>query len=89
MDRVGFCRSSPSPRIRLSAAGSILHTARSGDAGFDLTLTFEPPAGMRRVSAAVHAVVTWSREASEPAFQDALNCERWEVVPELVFEPDA
>ena len=42
------------------------------------------------MSGAVHAVVTWSREGSEPEFQDGLECGRWEVVvPELVFEPEA
>ena len=55
-----------------------------------LARAFEPPPGMRCVSAAVHAVVTWSRDASEPEFRDGLECDRWEVVvPELVFEPDA
>ena len=50
---------------------------------------FRPPAGTRCVSAAVHAVVIWSRDASEPEFQDGLKCDHWEVVvPELVFEPD-
>ena len=50
---------------------------------------FRPPAGTRCVSAAVHAVVSWSRDASEPEFQDGLKCDHWEVVvPELVFEPD-
>ena len=63
---------------------------RSGTVVGRLARAFEPPAGMQCVSAAVHAVVTGSREASEPAFQDALKCDRWEVVvPELVFEPDA
>ena len=63
---------------------------RSGTVVGRLARAFEPPAGMRCVSAAVHAVVTGSREASEPAFQDALKCDRWQVVvPELVFEPDA
>ena len=54
-----------------------------------LARAFEPPAGMRCVCATVHAVVTWSRDASEPEFQDGMTCECWEVVvPELVFEPD-
>ena len=52
--------------------------------------SFEPPAGMRCVCAAVHAVVIWSREASESEFHDGLKCEQREVVvPELIFEPDA
>ena len=63
---------------------------RSGEVVGRLAHAFEPPAGMRCVSAAVHAVVTWSRDASEPEFRDGLKCDRWEVVvPELIFEPDA
>ena len=51
---------------------------------------FEPPSGMRCISAAVHAVVTWTRDVSEPEFRDGLRCDCWEVVvPELIFEPDA
>ena len=62
---------------------------RSGMVVGRLARVFEPPTGMQCVSSAVHAVVTWSREASEPAFQDALNCDRWEVVvPDLIFEPN-
>ena len=54
-----------------------------------LARAFEPPAAMRCVSAAVHAVVVWSRDASEPRYHDQLECDEWEVVvPELVFEPD-
>ena len=63
---------------------------RSGTVVGRLAQDFEPPAGMRCVSAAVHAVVTWSREDSKPEFRDGLKCDRWEVVvPELIFEPDA
>ena len=55
-----------------------------------LARAFEPPAGMRCISAVVHAVVIWTRDASEPEFRDGLKCERREVVvPELIFEPDA
>ena len=62
---------------------------RSGTVVGRLAQAFEPPAGMRCVSAAVHAVVTWSRDASEPEFQVGLKCDHWEVVvPELVFEPE-
>ena len=62
---------------------------RSGEVVGRLARAFEPPAGMRCVSAVVHAVVTWSREASDTRFHDGLKCDRWEVVvPELVFEPD-
>ena len=52
-----------------------------------LAKSFEPPAGMRCISASVVAVVEWSRESSKPEFQDGLECDTWEVVvPELVFE---
>ena len=47
---------------------------------------FEPPQGMR--SASVLAVATWSRDRSDPEYQEGLRCDEWEVVvPELVFEP--
>ena len=49
---------------------------------------FQPPTGTRCRSAAVLAVTGWSREASDPAFQDSIKCDAWEViVPELIFEP--
>jgi len=51
---------------------------------------FQAPPGMQCVCAVVHAVVTWSRDASESRYQDSLKCDSWEVVvPELVFEPCA
>ncbi len=54
-----------------------------------LALSFSPPPGSRCRSAEVFAVLGWSREASDPKYHDALNCDAWEVVvPELVFEPD-
>ena len=63
---------------------------RSGTVVGRLGRKFRPPAEMRCVSAAVHAVVTWSRDASDPEFHDRLKCDRWEVVvPELVFGPEA
>ena len=53
-----------------------------------LAKSFEPPAGMRCCSAEVMAVVSWSREVSEPLYHDSIRCDAWEVVvPELVFEP--
>ena len=53
-----------------------------------LAAGFEPPSGMRCRSAAVLAIVAWSREVSDPKYHDALKCDSWEVVvPELVFEP--
>ena len=49
---------------------------------------FEPPEGTRCVSASVLAVATWSRDRSDPEYQEGLRCDEWEVVvPELVFEP--
>ena len=55
-----------------------------------LAKAFKPPARMRCSAATVLAIVTWSREASEPRYQQSLKCDEWEVVvPELVFEPEA
>ena len=52
--------------------------------------SFEAPAGMRCISAKVHAIATWSREQSEQQYRNCLQCDRWEVVlPELVFQPDS
>ena len=63
--------------------------SQSGTVVGRLGRKFQPPAGMRCVTAVVHAVVTWDRDASEPEFRDGLKCEHWEVVvPELVFEPE-
>ncbi len=54
-----------------------------------LARAFEPPAAAKLRSAAVYAVVRWSREASDPKYRDFARCDEWEaVVPELVFEPD-
>ena len=54
-----------------------------------LAASFEVPDGFRCKSATVLAIVTWSREKSEPQYQDDLRCDEWEVVvPELVFEPE-
>ena len=54
-----------------------------------LAKSFRPPSGTRCRSAAVFAVVSWSREGSDPKYRDAMKCDAWEaVVPELVFEPD-
>ena len=53
-----------------------------------LANSFKPPPRTRCISATVHAIVTWSREASDPEYRDGLKCDTWEVVlPELVFEP--
>ena len=74
---------------RIDAHGRWELMDRSGTVVGRLARAFEPPAGTRCVAAAVHAVVTWSRDASEPEFRDGLKCDHWEVVvPELVFEPE-
>lgn len=53
-----------------------------------LARTFEPPGGAQCSSASVYAIVSWSREASDPQFREGMVCDTWEVVvPELVFEP--
>ena len=53
-----------------------------------LATSFRPPAGKRCRSAAVLAIVGWSREASKPDFRDGAKSDTWEViVPELTFEP--
>ena len=54
-----------------------------------LASRFRPPRSMRCRSAEVLAIVGWSREESEPQFQERAKCDSWEVVvPELVFEPE-
>ena len=76
--------------VRVLDGGRLELLDRSGEVVGRLARAFELPVGMRCVSAVVHAVVTWSREASDTRFQDGLKCDYWEVVvPELVFEPDA
>ena len=53
-----------------------------------LARKFEPPPDMRCVEATVLAVATWSRDRSDPQYQQRLKNDIWEVViPELVFEP--
>ena len=75
--------------VRVDARGRWELLDRSAAVVGRLARAFEPPAGMRCVSASVRAVVTWSRDASEPEFHDGLKCDHWEVVvPELVFEPE-
>ena len=59
----------------------------SGTVVGKLAKKFEPPDGMRCVSAAVFAVVVRGRDDSKPPYQDGIKCDEWEVVvPELVFE---
>ena len=55
-----------------------------------LAQRFEPPNGTKCSSASVFAIVSWSREASQPEYRDSAKCDTWEVVvPELVFEPES
>ncbi len=73
---------------RISERGRWLLLDRSGTVVGQLAAGFAPPRGWQCRSAEVMAIVGWSREASEPQFQDAVKCDAWEVVvPELVFEP--
>ena len=54
-----------------------------------LAAGFEPPHGLRCRSAAVLAIVVWSREISDPKYHHTIKRDSWEVVvPELVFEPE-
>jgi ATP-dependent DNA helicase RecQ len=53
-----------------------------------LASAYQPPGGMKCVSATVFAVVRWRREDTRPEYQDSVRCESWEViVPDLVFAP--
>ena len=74
---------------RLAKTGSWELLDQSGTVVGHLARAFEPPPRTRCRSATVFAVVAWSREASEPQYQDHVQCDAWEVVvPELVFEPE-
>ena len=74
--------------VRETANGSWELLDGSGSTVGQLASSFEPPPRSRCTSATVHAIVTWSREASAPQYRDGLKCDTWEVViPELVFEP--
>ena len=81
---------SPGDQIstRVTDTGTWELLDRSGIVVGRLAQAFEPPPETRCTAATVYAVVTWSREASEPEFREQAKCETWEVVvPELVFEP--
>ena len=55
-----------------------------------LAKAFEPPSGTQCTSASVYAIMSWSREASDPQYSEGMVCDLWEVVvPELVFEPES
>ena len=73
---------------RISDQGRWELSDRSGTTVGRLAGSFQPPPGTRCRSAAVLAVVGWSRKASEPKYHDGMKCDAWEViVPELTFEP--
>ena len=62
---------------------------RKGTVVGQLAGGFQVPSGTRCTSATVLAVVRWSRDKSEPEYQDGLRSDEWEVVvPELVFDPE-
>ena len=75
--------------VRAGTDGRWTLLDRAGRTVGRLAGSFRPPSGSRCRSAAMFAVVGWSREASDPKYHDAMRCDDWEVVmPELVFEPD-
>ena len=54
-----------------------------------LARKFTAPAGKRCLSAKVLAIVTRTRDQSQPEYQDRIKCDAWEIViPELVFAPE-
>ena len=62
---------------------------RNGNRVGRLASSYAAPQGMIRLSAKVLAVVTRTRELSEPQYQDSIKCDAWEiVVPEMVFGPE-
>ena len=76
-------------QIRVAEHGSWELMDRAGMVVGRLARSFQPPAGMQCRAGTVLAIVEWSREASDPRYQDRVKCDRWEVVvPELVFEPN-
>ena len=74
--------------VRILDEGRLELLDRSGTAVGRLAKGFRPPPSTRCVAATVRAVVSWSREESEPRYREGLECDAWEVVvPELVFAP--
>ncbi|MCY4263233.1 MAG: RecQ family ATP-dependent DNA helicase [Gammaproteobacteria bacterium] len=54
-----------------------------------LAKSFKPPKQMRCRSATVFAIVSWSRDSTDPQWHNNLKCDVWEVVvPSLIFEPE-
>ena len=81
---------SPGDRLNVRIDGQRRELLRDdGTVVGRLATTFEPPAGLRCISATVLAVATWNREISDSKYQDSIECDAWEVVvPELVFGPE-
>ena len=74
--------------VRVGKDGRWTLLDRAGRTVGRLARSFRPPSGSRCRSAAMFAVVGWSREASDPKYRDAMRCDAWEVImPELVFVP--
>ena len=75
---------------RISEHGSWELLDQAGTVVGSLAKAFEPPVATKCSSASVYAIVSRSREASDPQFRDRMACDTWEVVlPELVFEPES
>jgi ATP-dependent DNA helicase RecQ len=79
----------PGSPLNLHANGSKLEVRDSEQRVVGrLAKAFEPPAGMRCISAKVDAVFVRYAEESDPQYRDTLRADQWEVVvPELVYEP--
>ena len=73
--------------VRLVKQRWQLH-AVTGEVVGRLAASYTPPDGAD-LRARVHAVATWSSEASEPQFRPGYLCDDWEVVvPELIVDAD-
>ena len=71
--------------VRPVKQGWHLH-ADTGEVVGRLATGYTPPDGAD-LRARVHAVATWSSEASEPQFRPGYRCDNWEVVvPELIVD---
>ena len=71
--------------VRPGKQGWQLH-ADTGQVVGRLATDYTPPPGAD-LRARVHAVATWSAEASEPQYRPGYRCDDWEVVvPELIVD---
>ncbi len=76
-------------KVRVGKYGQWELLNRAGRVVGRLAKSFRPPPRKYCRSAEVLAIVSWSREASDPDYRDSLRSDSWEViVPELVFKPD-